>query len=425
MPTDTVEVLKRLGVALAIGLLIGMERGWERRALPEGSRAAGFRTFGLISLLGALVPTLGWGPVRVVMLAVVGLIVGAALVVGYWRESGREADVSITTTITGLIAYSLGATAGSGAPVPAVATAVVVTVLLGFKPELHALLNLIDRAELLATLRLLLISIVLLPILPDRGLGPWQAVNPYRIWLMVVLVAGISYVGYFASRIFGDRLGVLLTGFFGGLASSTAVALEFSRREESKPEEINLIAAGILTACAIMFPRILLVLSISRSDMERVMLPTFGAAGIAGLIAAGIIAWRGYGRVIAATQIEHENPLDLSTALKFGLTIVILMVVARAAQARLGNQGLYIFAAVDGLFDVDALSLSVASMVPAGKITPAVAASAILIVAIVNTIVKFVIVATVAGKPLAIRVGLGMMGMLLAGGLVFWRVYVF
>ncbi len=424
MPLDTLEVLRRLAIALAIGLLIGLERGWERRDLPEGSRAAGFRTFGLISLLGALFSTLGWGPIRIALLAVMGLVVGAALVSGYWRETAREPDVSLTTTIAGLIAFGLGAMAGGGAAAPAASTAVVVSIVLGLKPELHALLNRIDRAELLATLRLLLISLVLLPILPDHDFGPWHALNPYRIWWMVVLVAAISYAGYFAARLFGAEIGVLLTGIFGGLVSSTAVALEFAHRDGHDAEQTNLVAAAIVTACAIMYPRIVLVLAISRSDMDRVMAPSMVAAGVTGLAAAALLAWRGYGRAIVNPEIRHENPLDLATALKFGATIAVLMILARAIQAYLGNHGLYAFAALDGLVDVDALSLSVASMVHAGQVPAAVAATAVLIVASVNTVVKFAIVLTVAGRTLAIRVGLGLALMLLASGIIFWRINV-
>src|SRR5579859_2201266 len=243
------HLLERLGVALAIGLLIGLERGWERRDRPEGSRTAGFRTFGLIGLLGGITAIVG-GDSRVLLLGAVGMALGAALVAGYWRETAHEPDISLTSTIAGLVTLGLGAIAGAGDLTTASAVAVVVTVPLGFKPELHELLRRIDRAELLATLRLLLISLVMLPILPNRDYGPWHAFNPYRIWWMVVLVAGISYVGYFATRLFGKQRGVLLAGVFGGLASSTAVAVAFARREERAPAEVNLTSAGIVIASA-------------------------------------------------------------------------------------------------------------------------------------------------------------------------------
>src|SRR5208337_4265449 len=160
------EILQRLGVALALGLLIGLERGWERRELPEGERVAGFRTFGLISLLGGVTVVLA-PESRALSFCSVVAVLGVAVALGYWRESERSKDLSLTTTIAELLAFALGALAGEGNLIAAASTAVVVTLVLGFKPEPHHLVERIERPELLATLRLLLISVVLLPILPD------------------------------------------------------------------------------------------------------------------------------------------------------------------------------------------------------------------------------------------------------------------
>jgi len=418
MAAVSLDVLVRLGVALAIGLLIGLERGWERRDQPEGSRVAGLRTFGLISLLGGITAFLG-GESRVLLLAAVGIALGATLVAGYWRESAREADVSATTTVAALIAYGLGALVGIGQLTPAVSAAVVVTLLLGFKPELHHLLQRIERTELLATLRLLLISIVLLPVLPNQGFGPWESLNPYRIWWMVVLVAGISYVGYFANRLFGEERGVMLTGFFGGLASSTAVAVEFARRETHHPRELDLLSAGIVTSSAIMFPRMLVILVGVGSNLLGVLSWPLCAAGAAGLIAAGLLARHGHGHALENATVEPDNPLDLTVALRFGAMIALIMVLTRAANAWLGIGGLFALAAISGLVDVDALTLTAASMASAGQVTIAVAAIAVLIAAAVNTVVKFGITAVVSGSALGVRVGVASAAMLVAGLLAF------
>jgi uncharacterized membrane protein (DUF4010 family) len=174
-------LIGRLAVALAIGPLIGLERGWERRELPEGQRAAGFRTFGMIGLLGGVTVQVG-GSSQGLVLAVVAAAVSIFAALGYWREPWRGQDVSITSLIAVLLTFCLGALAGMGEMTAASSTAVVVTFLLGFKPELHRIIRRIERPELLATLRLLLISVVLLPVLQDVGLGPWQAFNPYRTW---------------------------------------------------------------------------------------------------------------------------------------------------------------------------------------------------------------------------------------------------
>jgi uncharacterized membrane protein (DUF4010 family) len=413
------HLLERLGVALAIGLLIGMERGWERRDRPEGSRTAGFRTFGLIGLLGGITAMLG-GDARVPLIGVVALALGAALVAGYWRETAREPDISLTTTIAGLITFGLGAIAGAGDRTTASAVAVVVTLLLGIKPELHEMLRRIDRTELLATLRLLLISLVLLPILPNHEYGPWQAFNPYRIWWMVVLVAGISYVGYFATRLFGEQRGVLLTGFFGGLASSTAVALELSRREERAPAELNLMGAGIVIASSVMFPRIWLILIGVQSGLAQTLLVTLFAAGLAGLAIAAGLAWRARGYSLEDLRVDHDNPLDLAIAVRFGTIIAIIMVLTRAANAWLGSRGLCAFAAIAGLVDVDALTLTAASMSGAKQVSPAIAGLAVLIAAAVNTVVKLGITATIAGRALSLRVGIGLAAMLASGAVAYW-----
>jgi hypothetical protein len=199
---ENTRMLGRLGVALAFGMLIGLERGWERRELPEGQRAAGLRTFDIIGLLGAVTIQL-----RTPMLLVaIGAALGLLAALGYWRESQRDQDISMTTAVVVvLLPFRLGALAGIGELTVAAATAVVITLLLGFKLELHGIVRRIERLELLGTLRLLLISVVILPVLPNRGFGPWDAFNPYRTWWMVVLVAGISYVGYFAIRILARR----------------------------------------------------------------------------------------------------------------------------------------------------------------------------------------------------------------------------
>ena len=191
MTPENAHLLGRLAVALAIGLLMGLERGWEYRALPEGGRVAGLRTFGMIALLGAVIVQFE-GPYRELLLGAAILAVAMLMGIGYWRESFQSTDVSITTPIAALLAVGLGAMAGLGHLTIASSVAVVVTTILGFRIELHSLVANIEHEELTATMRLLLITVVVLPILPERGLGPWEALNPYQIWWMVVLIAGLS-----------------------------------------------------------------------------------------------------------------------------------------------------------------------------------------------------------------------------------------
>ena len=394
---------QRLGVALAIGLLIGLERGWHERELAEGERIAGIRTFGLIGLLGGVTATLeedfgGW-------IAAAGLLaVAIAFGIAQWHDPRRGTDVSITTNIAALIAFGLGAVAGTGAMLPAASAAVVTALLLGVKRELHHLVERIERTELLATLRLLLISVVVLPVLPNRGLGPWEALNPYRLWWMVVLVSGISYAGYFATRLVGARRGVLLTGLLGGLASSTATVLSLSRQARDTAVAPSLVVSGMLAATAMMFPRTLLIATVIAPQMFRTLAPPLLSATVIAGAAAALYA-RGSHPAVETHPAEtrHANPLDIKTAIKFTLVLVPVMLLARALKDWGGDTGLYLLSGVSGLVDIDAIALSLATMTAKAEITPTFTQSAILLATVVNTLVKPAIAFTVGGRAVGVR----------------------
>jgi len=422
VPIANLQLLGRLAVALAVGLLIGLERGWERRELPEGHRAAGLRTFGIIGLLGGLSAQLGENS-GMVFPAVVVAVLGLLAALGYWRESGVDNDVSLTSAAAMLVTFCLGAFAGRGELAVAASTAVVVALLLSFKPELHGLIRHIERAELLATLRLLLISVVLLPVLPNRGFGPWDAFNPYQIWWMVVLVAGVSYIGYFAIRILGAKRGVFVTGLCGGLISSTAVALDLARLSRDEHQSApDALAAGATIASAMMFPRMLAVVAVAAPLLaERLARPLILACAVSFLAAAWLVRRDTKADPPGnAQRPEPSNPLDLITAIKFGLILATIMVLARGATARMGDQGLYLLSAVSGLVDVDAISLSAASMMSQGQISISVAANAVLIAATVNTLLKAALVLVVGGARMGWRVSIASMATLLAGGAGLW-----
>jgi uncharacterized membrane protein (DUF4010 family) len=413
-------IFGRLLVALALGLLIGLERGWERRDAPEGHRAAGFRTFGLISLLGAVstLPITGlqqW--LAPMMLAGLALIVAA----GYWRSSEQGRDISMTSAVAALLTFVLGGMAGVGELTVAAASAVVVTILLGFKPELHRLLQKIAREELEATLRLLLISVVVLPILPNRGLGPWQALNPYRIWWMVVLVAAISYLGYFANRVIGLRGGVIATALVGGLASSTAVTVSLSREAKEQPASTNLFAAGITAASGIMFPRMVVIAAIVAPGLAIPLAIPLIAAALVSFAMAALVWWIHRDHAIDRdTPAQFRNPLNLRTAFEFGAFFTIIMFLSQAARQTVGARGLYLIGAFSGLVDVDAITLAVANLWSKGHIVPAVAVGTIVIAAAVNTIVKSVLAGFIGGPRLGIRVGGPLLIAMAAAAAVFW-----
>jgi len=379
------ELFQQLAVALAVGLLIGIERGWHERGAGEGHRIAGLRTFGLIGLLGALWALLAAEMGELILgfsFAAFAVLVVAAHVL----DARSDQDYGITTAVAALVTFALGALAARGHLTVAAACAVVTATLLGLKPMLHSWLEQIEQRELYAIFKMLLISVVLLPILPDEGYGPWQALNPYEIWLLVVLIAGISFVGYFAVKIAGSRRGIVITSLFGGLASSTAVTLSLARLGRQNLTAQSLLAAGVILAAGTMFPRMLLEVSVvNRELLSSLSAPLLGMMMVSYLAVPLLLFSIERERQVHAVTIR--NPFELLPALKFGLLLVVVMLAAKGFQQGFGDAGLYAVAAISGISDVDAITLSVARLAR-GELDGTVAVQAIVIAACVNTLVK-------------------------------------
>lgn len=395
-----------LAAALMIGLVIGLERGWQQRAVADGGRVAGLRTFALIGLLGGVVGLIGSSVTApVIAVGFAGLAVLLAL--GYWRFGRQRQALGITTEVAALLTFLFGALASLGEPLLATAGAVVSAVLLGFKPRLHSLLEQIDAPELRAVLQLALISAVILPLVPNSGYGPWEVLNPRQIWLMVVLISAIGFVGHFAVRVVGARRGVLLTGLFAGLASSTALTLMLSRAARQQPAFAPIFAAAVVLASTTMFPRVLvLVGAVSPSLLPPLLLP-IGVITASGVIASGLLALlanRGNGDL---KQPPMQKPFALLTALRFALLLAVVMVAAEGLRRYAGDVGVYTVAFISGLTDVDAITLSIVQMHP-DELSARVAERGILIAALANTTVKM---------GLAIGIGRGRMSAWVSAGL--------
>jgi len=271
----------------------------------------------------------------------------------------------------------------------------------------------LEQLELRAAIKLLLISVVLLPVLPNQGYGPEQVLNPYHLWLLVVMVAGISFTGYFAIKIAGPRIGSLLTGVFGGLASSTALTVSFARMGRESPSMQSLLAAGVALANTTMFVRLwLIVFLLNRGIGEQLALP-LGCMAVAGLFATWML-WRSRIEDGKPGAAGLSNPFELGMAIKFATLLALVMVASKLLQSWAGSTGLYLLAAVAGLADVDAVALSMAQM--GGKsVALGVAATAITIAAFVNTGVKVALVSGLCGGLMARRIALSMGMMVLAG----------
>ena len=390
---DEHELFLSLAVAVAAGLLVGLERehsggaGGDRRTFPGGAR-----THPLIALAGALA-TLVSGSVGPVALGVAFLAVTALLLLGYERDLRSSGERGITSEVAFLVTFLLGAvsTATDVAPperrlLMVAAAAVVVTVLLSAKPVLHPFARRLSEDDLSATLKFLVLAAVVLPLLPDRDAGPLGALNPFKVGLLVVLVAAVDFVGYAAIRLLGSERGLGLTGLVGGFASSTAVTLSMSARAKGEPAATTACLLAILVAGVVMFLRVLgLVAAVNPRLLPRLAWP-LGAMAIVALALSGL-AYARARREAHRGDIEVSNPFELTSALKFGAFFAVVLVGSKAATKYLGTGGTYAAALVAGLADVDAITLSLASFARQGA-AEHTAAMGIFLATASNTLAK-------------------------------------
>ena len=406
------DPLLRLGMALFVGLLIGFERGWQKRRGSEGTRVAGVRTFGLIGLLGGLWALLA-GLLGEILLGFALVVLAAVILLARLRAAPHLRDYGATTIIAALLTFSLGAVAVKGEMAVAAAGAVITALLLGIKPIVHGWLTRISYEELLSVLKLLVMSLVLLPVLPNRGYGPWQALNPYELWLMVILIAGVSFVGYAAVRLAGEKRGVLLASLAGGLVSSTAVAINLARVSKSNPDRPHLLAAGIGVAATTMYPRTLAVAGLIEPRLLEPLILPLGMATLAGY-AVAVLLWQRLRPGHHETGLNLRNPFELEMALKFGLLLALILLLAHGLQVWWGDAGVLLLAVFSGLADVDAVNLSLARM--AGEsLALEIAAAGICLAVVSNTLVKAGIAAGFGAPSLRLPVLLALGSGLIAG----------
>lgn len=415
--STSLYVFYSLAVALAIGLLIGIERGWKKRESVEGSRIAGVRTFGLIGLLGGASALLSQTFGALVFGAVfIGLAV--ILVSAYLAASKQSQDVGVTTLVAALLTFILGALAVMDQVILAATSAVVMTLLLGYKPVLHRWVSALEQKELRAGIKLLLLSVVLLPILSNQGYGPWEVLNPYVIGWMIVLIALISFVGYFAIKIGGAKRGVVFTGLFGGLSASTAVTLRFSQLARKDTRMSAMLSMGVLLACGTMLPRMLLVAGVFNLNLVALLwLPAMVMALLIYLPA--MFYWRTQADKNIDTASVLTNPLDLKVALAFGGLLVLVMLLSAFLKQTYGDAGILSLAAASGIFDVDAITLSLARM-SQDSLALNITVTGLVIAAASNNLVKAMMASFIGGKEMALKAGFPLVLSSLGGGLSVW-----
>ncbi|HET7539565.1 MAG TPA: MgtC/SapB family protein [Polyangiaceae bacterium] len=420
-----VAALTALAVAVAAGGLIGAEREQAHGARPSAD-FGGVRTFPLLAIVGVVGglvrPALGAWIVGALLLSVV-------VALGISQIRAKSEDVGVSSELAAVVTFGLGVLTATPEIMPdrprylvVAGVAATTMALLALKRPLHGFIAKVSSDDVYATVKFVLLALVVIPVLPNRTFGPFEVLNPRKIGLMIALVAGVSFAGYVAARLVGERRGLLVAGLLGGLVSSTALTLSLSGRARNEPSSAELCGVGIVAGCATMFPRILVITAVVDPALSVQLWP-LGVMGVA----AYVCAYFGYSRAAregSQRSVEFRNPFELRQAVQFGVLYGVVLFVARAAQHYAGTVGIFASAALSGLADVDAISISLAELHRAGGLAHA-AAPAIGVAAVVNTLVKVALATTLGGRQLSRAVAPSLLLALLLGGAAFTGALVF
>ena len=415
---ETSTYLVRLAISIGIGFLIGLERTFSKQQNNEEEEFAGLRTHTLIAMFGFLSALLSQF-IGLWFLGVAFSGMMAFVIISYIRLSSVNGSTGGTSEVATVLTFLLGALVFFGHILLALVILVIVLLLLTYKPSLHLFVQKLSLEELRAIIQFVIISALVIPFLPDSNFGPYNLWNLKDIWKMVILVSGTSLIGYLIAKLVGNR-GTMLAGMVGGLVSSTAVTLTFSRRSKqgSKGQADTstgsfYYAMAIISACTIMFPRILFeVLIVNRNLAQQLWLPiaVITAAGFGG---AFYIYKQRQGKK-EETSIPLKNPLNFGTAVKFALFFAGVMLLVKYSSENFGDEGIYVAGALSGITDVDAITLSMAKMASTPENYP-IAINTILLAALSNTFVKFCMVMALGSRQLLKTAAIGFIAVFITG----------
>jgi uncharacterized membrane protein (DUF4010 family) len=416
--TLLIELFQRLGLALALGFLVGIERGWKHREAPDGARAAGIRTHAIIGLFGGLAGTLG------VMLGEVAFAAFVIVFAGMWgffkmKETEKDDDISATGAIAGLLLFAIGAYAAIGDMRVAAAAGVALTAILAFKEGLHSWLRALTWKEIRSALLILAATLIALPLLPDAAIDPWAVINPRELWVLTIFVAVASFAGYIAVRLLGSDVGLLAAGAAGAMVSSTVTTADLGRRVRAHEASAMAAAAAASIAAAVSIGRVMALVGVTARPLLLEAAPALATALVVFVAAAFTLRWMGKKNERHSEAPKLQSPLNLFSVLQFAAFLAAVIIIGRLVADQFGEAGLLPFAASAGLADVDAVTLAAGSLVRNGL--PAEAgAHAVLTAVLVNSLSKGVI-ATGAGGP---RYGglyfAAALAAIAAGGVVWW-----
>ncbi|MCC7492089.1 MAG: MgtC/SapB family protein [Fimbriimonadaceae bacterium] len=419
------QILFRLAVATALGVLLGLQREYSREH-ENSLRPAGVRTHAMVGLLGAVAALLGILTHYAVTAALLGTTV-ALLVAGYvvrWerREGGSG---GMTSEVALLLSLVIGALAMYGQTRAAVVAAGVTELILSAKTPVSRFVSALSPADWVASLKFAVVTLVVLPILPNASYGPLHAFNPFKIWLLVVLISGISFLGYILTQWIGAQRGVALTGLIGGLASSTAVTLANAKRAREAPELVGPLALGTVLACTVMLPRLLLIIAAICPPLVPQVAPPFCMMLLVSLLYCALL-YRDEREATRSTDGQtapHANPFELSAALKFAAIFAAVSLLLKWVKASgAGSQGLYVISFIGGLAETDAIVVSVAEQARDVALALREGAWAIVLAAAGNSLLKGLLAGSLGGWRHGRRVLLGLLLTATIGAITCWRV---
>jgi uncharacterized membrane protein (DUF4010 family) len=403
-PLDT-RLVWSLAAALIIGALVGIER--EKSKAQSGHPGiGGVRTFILFSLIGAVAAWLSQvlGSAWVFVAAVGG--VGALAVAGYVVQSHAKPEaIGLTTEAAALGTCLLGGACVAGQAAVALALGVAFSAILAYKRPMHALVAKLGSEDIEAGVKLLAATFIVLPLLPATAIDPWGAIRPRQLWMLVILIAALSLVGYVATRAFGSERGTAIAGLTGGLVSSTAVTLAFARqsRDEGGRSD-DALAAGLFLAWAVMNVRVVILAAIVHAALVPALLLPFGAmTAVTGLAVVFLLERTRRQEPAQGHEVALRNPFSLTAAIKFALFFAVVLLVVALARQYFPGHGYYVVATLAGLTDVDAITLSMSTLAGQGGVSATVAARSLVIAALSNTVVKCGMVAAIAHAALRFR----------------------
>ncbi|MFM5929880.1 MAG: MgtC/SapB family protein [Novosphingobium sp.] len=395
-PLHSYPELAPIGLALALGLLVGVQRGWAQRRSVDGKRFAGVRTFGLIGLAGGFAGA--FGASAPVLSAVILAATAVLVLLGYWRATRDGPSVSGTASLVALLTLSCGYLAGSGEGVVATVAVGLTVMVLAMREQLHGWVESLDETEIMAIARFALIALVILPLLPSEPMGPYLAWRPRQLWAVVVMVSGFSFAGYLAAKHFGARRGVLATAAAGSTVSSTAVTASLAGKLRAGEGDRWINNAGVALASAVMFARVM-VLTYALAPMAFLALCRFAVPGlVVSLIATALIARRAApDRALQDPSVKLRNPFDLAPALLLTALVMILSLIARWVLDAYGDAGLATVLAITGMVDVDSAIITIGNL-PGGALSPNVAALVLAPPILLNTLIKAGMAASMSGE---------------------------